>query len=87
MDEVLPEHTFCMFAHVSSYLDVANARSIVEVYLRQVPVDMIPSSNTSKELYVASTKLIRTEIQKTTIRKDAIYLLVRPISITFLLHV
>ena len=52
-----------------------------------VPVNMIPSSNTSKELNVASTKLIRTEIQKTTIRKDAIYLLVRPISITFLLHV
>ena len=80
MDEVLPELTNYMFAHVSYYLDVANARMMV-------PVNMIPSSNTSKKLDVASTKTIRTEIQKRTIRKDVVYELVRPFSIIFVLHV
>ena len=51
-----------------------------------VPVHMIPNSNTSKELNVASTKILRTEIQKRTIRKDVIYVLVRTISIILLLN-
>ena len=52
-----------------------------------VPVNMIPSSNTNKRLNVASTKTIRTEIQKRTIRKDVMYKLVRPFSIIFVLLV